>query len=149
MSQRPSTNELFTHSRDLYGAHNTGWLVHLFERFLKGTGVNDRSQHTHIIGGIAADAAFFGEHLSSDIIARTVNYTNICSVSSNLTNSTSYFFYRLGIDPEAALRGANARFERRFRAAESKVHASGRSPRQLSADEWRELWDRAKAGESG
>jgi ATP diphosphatase len=55
---------------------------------------------------------------------------------------------RLGIDPEAALRGANARFEGRFRVAESKLHASGRSPRKLSADEWLELWDRAKAGES-
>jgi ATP diphosphatase len=54
----------------------------------------------------------------------------------------------LGIDPEGALRAANARFERRFRAVESKVHAGGRSPRQLSADEWLELWDRAKAGES-
>jgi ATP diphosphatase len=55
---------------------------------------------------------------------------------------------RLRIDPEAALRGTNARFERRFRAAESTVHASGRSPRQLSADEWLDLWDRAKAEES-
>jgi ATP diphosphatase len=55
---------------------------------------------------------------------------------------------RLGVDPEAALRGANARFERRFRAVESKAHAGGRSPGQLSADEWLELWDRAKSGES-
>jgi ATP diphosphatase len=54
---------------------------------------------------------------------------------------------RLGVDPEAALRGANARFERRFRAAESEVHASGRSPREISADEWLELWARAKAEE--
>jgi len=55
---------------------------------------------------------------------------------------------RLGVDPEAALRAANARFEQRFRAAESEVHSSGRSPRELSADEWLELWERAKAGES-
>jgi ATP diphosphatase len=55
---------------------------------------------------------------------------------------------RLGVDPEAALRAANARFERRFRAAEAEVRASGRSPRQLSAGEWLELWRRAKAGES-
>jgi ATP diphosphatase len=55
---------------------------------------------------------------------------------------------RLGIDSEAALRAANARFERRFRAVESEVHASGRSPRQVSAGEWLELWDRVKTGES-
>jgi ATP diphosphatase len=55
---------------------------------------------------------------------------------------------RLGVDPEAALRGANARFERRFRAAESEVHAGGRSPREIGVDEWLELWDRAKAEES-
>jgi len=54
---------------------------------------------------------------------------------------------RLGVDPEAALRGTNARFERRFRAAESKVHASGRSPREIGTDEWLELWSRAKAEE--
>ena len=54
---------------------------------------------------------------------------------------------RLGVDPEAALRGANARFELRFRAAESEVHASGRSPREIGADEWLELWARAKAEE--
>ena len=54
---------------------------------------------------------------------------------------------RLSIDPEAALRGANARFELRFRAAESAVHASGRSPSEISVDEWLELWDRAKAQE--
>jgi ATP diphosphatase len=55
---------------------------------------------------------------------------------------------RLGVDPEAALRAANARFELRFRAAEAEAHASGRSPSQLGVDEWLELWRRAKAGES-
>jgi ATP diphosphatase len=55
---------------------------------------------------------------------------------------------RLGVDAEAALRDANARFERRFRRAESEVHADGRSPKEVSADEWLELWARAKAGES-
>ncbi len=55
---------------------------------------------------------------------------------------------RLGVDPEAALRAANARFEQRFRQAESEVQAGGRSPRQVSIDEWLELWTRAKAGES-
>ena len=54
---------------------------------------------------------------------------------------------RLGVDPEAALRGANARFERRFRAAESEVYSSGRSPGELDTDEWLELWGRAKAEE--
>lgn len=54
---------------------------------------------------------------------------------------------RLGVDPEAALRGANARFERRFRAAESEIHDSGRSPGEISVDEWLELWERAKAEE--
>ena len=55
---------------------------------------------------------------------------------------------RLGVDPEVALRTANARFARRFREAESQVHADGRSPKQVSIEEWLELWARAKAGES-
>ena len=55
---------------------------------------------------------------------------------------------RLGVDPEAALRGASARFETRFRAAEAEVQASGRSPREIDVGEWLEIWDRVKSRES-
>lgn len=48
---------------------------------------------------------------------------------------------KLGVDPEAALRRANAKFERRFRAMEN---AAGESFATLSLDEKEALWQQVK-----
>jgi nucleoside triphosphate diphosphatase len=53
----------------------------------------------------------------------------------------------LGIDPEAALRGANAKFERRFRHIEKELAARGRTPAQSDLEEMDGLWNDAKAKE--
>jgi MazG family protein len=53
----------------------------------------------------------------------------------------------LGLDPETCARSANARFERRFRAVESKVEAAGRPWAELDAAALDELWRAAKAEE--
>ncbi|WP_347270266.1 nucleoside triphosphate pyrophosphohydrolase [Rhizorhabdus histidinilytica] len=53
---------------------------------------------------------------------------------------------KCGIDPEAALRAANAKFEKRFRAMEDMA---GDRFAGLTLDEKEELWVRAKAGEAG
>ncbi len=50
----------------------------------------------------------------------------------------------LGIDPEEALRGANAKFERRFRRMEERAQRRGAPLTQLSAAEWEALWCEAK-----
>jgi ATP diphosphatase len=52
-----------------------------------------------------------------------------------------------GVDPEAALRGANAKFERRFGAIEKGLAAEGRTPGEASLREMEELWVRAKRAE--
>lgn len=52
-----------------------------------------------------------------------------------------------GIDPESALRDANAKFERRFRRVESLLAAAGRRPEDSDLAEMDRLWDRAKAEE--
>jgi len=53
----------------------------------------------------------------------------------------------LKVDPESALRGANARFERRFRAMEQA--AGGRAGlAQMSLQEMDELWEQAKSSTS-
>lgn len=53
----------------------------------------------------------------------------------------------LEIDPEAALRATNAKFERRFRAMEAAVARDGRALAALSLDELEALWRAAKAAE--
>jgi len=49
------------------------------------------------------------------------------------------------VDPEAALRAANAKFERRFRRIEDWLAEGGRSPADSTLAEMDALWDRAKA----
>lgn len=50
----------------------------------------------------------------------------------------------LGVDPEAALRDAGGKFERRFRGMEARVAGEGRSLAGLSAEELEALWLEAK-----
>jgi MazG family protein len=51
----------------------------------------------------------------------------------------------LGIDPEAALRAANAKFVRRMEAVEADARASGKELSEMTLDGMQRLWDRAKA----
>jgi nucleoside triphosphate diphosphatase len=51
---------------------------------------------------------------------------------------------KLGHDPEAALRGANAKFERRFAFIEDRLRERGRTPKQSNLDEMDALWNEAK-----
>ncbi|MFQ5564913.1 MAG: nucleoside triphosphate pyrophosphohydrolase [Paracoccaceae bacterium] len=53
----------------------------------------------------------------------------------------------LEVDPEAAIRRANAKFERRYRGIESLLAAEGRTPEQATLAEMDALWDRVKAAE--
>jgi ATP diphosphatase len=53
----------------------------------------------------------------------------------------------LKIEPEAALRSANAKFERRFAHIENRLAEGGRTPDGASLDEMERLWAEAKAGE--
>jgi MazG family protein len=53
----------------------------------------------------------------------------------------------LKVDPEAALRRANAKFRRRFGYIEEKLAAEGRKPEQSSLEEMDSLWNEAKREE--
>lgn len=53
----------------------------------------------------------------------------------------------LDVDPEAALRGTNAKFERRFAAIAAALAAEGRRPTEASLAEMDALWDEAKRRE--
>ena len=53
-----------------------------------------------------------------------------------------------GADPDMALRGANAKFERRFAFIERALAAKGRSLQGATLDEMDELWNEAKREET-
>jgi len=53
----------------------------------------------------------------------------------------------LGADPEAALRAANEKFERRFGYIEQALATAGKTPEQSTLAEMDELWDEAKGRE--
>ncbi len=55
----------------------------------------------------------------------------------------------LQLDPEAALRGTNAKFERRFRRIEAWLAEQGRTPAESTLAEMDALWERAKAEARG
>ena len=50
----------------------------------------------------------------------------------------------LDVDAEAALRDANAKFERRFRQVEAHLAADGRTPADVDMEQLEALWVRAK-----
>jgi len=50
----------------------------------------------------------------------------------------------LGVDPEEALRGTNAKFVRRFKHVEAAVAQNGRSFKDVSLDEMEAAWNDAK-----
>jgi MazG family protein len=50
----------------------------------------------------------------------------------------------VGVDAEGALRRANGKFERRFRAVEARLAADGRGPAETDLDEMDRLWDEVK-----
>jgi nucleoside triphosphate diphosphatase len=53
----------------------------------------------------------------------------------------------LDVDPEAALRTTNLKFERRFAAIEDALAAAGKTPPEATLAEMDALWDQAKARE--
>jgi ATP diphosphatase len=54
---------------------------------------------------------------------------------------------KLELDPEACLRQANAKFERRFRAVEQALAREGKSPADATLEEMEALWTGAKQAE--
>jgi len=69
-------------------------------------------------------------------------YGDLMFVMANLAR-------HLDIDPEAALRAANAKFTRRFHGVEAALAADGRRPEQPTLAEMDALWDAVKRAERG
>lgn len=82
---------------------------------------------------VEAQAELDPEHLEEEV-------GDFLFVAANLAR-------HLDIDPEAALRRANAKFTRRFKGVEQKLAAIGRTPSQSDLTEMDALWDVVKADE--
>lgn len=77
---------------------------------------------------------------SGDHAHLTEEFGDLMFVMANLAR-------HLKIDPEEALRLANAKFTRRFRAIESALALQGRRPEDSDLAEMDRLWNEAKAAE--
>ena len=76
-----------------------------------------------------------------DATAVFEEYGDLLFVMANLAR-------HLAIDPEAALRAANAKFTRRFKGVEAALAVEGRRPEQSTLAEMDALWDVVKAAEA-
>jgi ATP diphosphatase len=96
-----------------------------------------------VLDKIAEEAAELVEARDAGDEARLAEeYGDLMFVMANLAR-------HLELDPEAALRAANAKFTRRFQAIEAALAAEGRTAAQSMLAEMDALWDGAKAAERG
>ncbi len=96
---------------------------------------------THVIDKIVEEA---GELVEA---RNTLSQQEIEEEFGDLLFVVANLARHLDIDPEAALRSANAKFTRRFAAVEDALADKGRSPAQSDLAEMDALWDAVKAQE--
>ena len=75
----------------------------------------------------------------------TLTQTEITEELGDLLFVMANLARHLDVDPEAALRAANAKFTRRFRAIETALAQQGKRPEDSTLDEMDALWNAAKA----
>jgi ATP diphosphatase len=80
-----------------------------------------------------------------DAAAATGEASEVAAEMGDLLFTLANWCRHLGLDPETCARAANGRFERRFRAVERDVEASGRGWADFDAAALDALWRRAKA----
>ena len=94
-----------------------------------------------VVAKIAEEAAELVEAREALTEAEVVEeFGDLMFVMANLAR-------HLKVDPEAALRAANAKFTRRFGRIEDWLAESGKTPDQSDLEEMDALWNRAKAEE--
>jgi len=86
-------------------------------------------------------AALAQKHDESAAANVAEEYGDLLFVMANLAR-------HLRVDPEAALRAANAKFTRRFHSIEQALARDGRKPEDATLEEMDRLWDAAKDAEA-
>ena len=96
---------------------------------------------SHVLDKITEEAAELHEaatELTHDKVEE--EFGDLLFVMANLAR-------HMGVEPESALRAANAKFTRRFRRIEAHLAAKGKTPDQSDLEEMDALWNLAKAEE--
>mgnify|MGYP000993797369 CR=1 FL=1 len=87
------------------------------------------------------------EHLRPDASAAQVDKAAVAEEFGDLLFVMANVARHLKIDPEDALRAANAKFARRFRYIEGRLRQDGRTPHESSLEEMDRLWDEVRAAD--
>ena len=88
------------------------------------------------------------EEMAELVEARdTLTQTEVAEEFGDLMFVMANLARHMAVDPEAALRGANAKFARRFNRIEDWLAEGGKRPDQSDLAEMDALWNRAKAEE--
>lgn len=98
---------------------------------------------SHVIDKMIEEAAELVE------ARETLTQTEVEEEFGDLMFVVANLARHLDIDPEAALRGTNAKFTRRFAAVEDALAAKGKTPSDSDLAEMDALWDEVKHREKG
>jgi ATP diphosphatase len=83
--------------------------------------------------------------LRVELTAGTVDPARVSDELGDVLFAVANLARHCKVDPEAALRGTNDKFERRFRHIESRLAEQGRKPADATLDEMEALWQEAKS----
>ena len=93
-----------------------------------------------VLAKVSEETAELVAEIGKDQDKTEEEYGDLMFVMANLAR-------HLKVDPETAMRRANAKFDRRFRAIETALKAEGRTPEDATLAEMDALWDQAKLAE--
>jgi nucleoside triphosphate diphosphatase len=82
--------------------------------------------------------------LRAELTAGTVDQARLTDELGDVLFAVANLARHCKVDPEAALRATNDKFERRFRHIERRLAESGRKPADATLEEMEALWQEAK-----
>ncbi len=82
--------------------------------------------------------------LRAELDAKTIDQARLTDEMGDVLFAMANLARHCKIDPEAALRATNDKFERRFRHIEKRLAEHGRKPADASLEEMEALWQEAK-----